>query len=96
MTDTGTTSSADPREQAIQRIKRKRMFQYQLLIFVVVNVLLWVLWAATDFGFPWPIFVTVGWGIGLGTQAWHIYGAGGRPITEAEIQNEMRKGESAA
>jgi hypothetical protein len=86
---------SDPREAAIQRIKRKRQFQYQVLIFVVINVFLWVLWAVNDFGFPWPIFVTVGWGIGLATQAWHIYGGGGRPITEADISREMQKGSDA-
>jgi hypothetical protein len=92
----GDDTPSGAHEAAIQRIKRKRQFQYQVLIYVVINVLLWVLWAAADFGFPWPIFVTVGWGIGLGAQAWHIYGGGGRPITEAEIQDEMRKGGGAA
>ena len=66
------------------------MFQQQLIVFVLVNVLLWVIWAATGAGFPWPIFVTVFWGIGIATQAWTIY-RGAAPITEAEIQREMGK-----
>ena len=42
-------------------------------------------------GFPWPIFVTVFWGIGMLGQAWTIY-RGEAPITDAEIQREMQKG----
>ena len=89
------TIPSDPRQAAIQRIKRKRQFQYQLLVFAVINVFLWILWAFTGAGFPWPIFVTVFWGLGLATQAWRVYGAGGRPISEDEIQREMGKGSDA-
>jgi hypothetical protein len=87
----GDTDPADARDAAIVRIRRKRQFQYQLMIFVVINVFLWILWAFTG-GFPWPIFVTLGWGLGIATQAWHIYGGPSRPITEAEIQREMGRG----
>ena len=45
-----------------------------------------MIWAATGFGFPWPAFVTVFWGIGIASQAWMIY-RGAAPITEAEIQD---------
>jgi ABC-type arginine/histidine transport system permease subunit len=83
-------ADADARKQAVKRIKQKRQFQMQLLVFAAVNVLLWVIWAASGFGFPWPIFVTVFWGFGLLTQGWMLY-RGARPITEAEIQREMGK-----
>jgi uncharacterized ion transporter superfamily protein YfcC len=82
--------SDDARAQAVKRIKRKRMFQQQLIVYVLINVLLWVIWAATGLGFPWPIFVTVFWGIGLASQGWMVY-KGSAPISEAEIQREMGK-----
>jgi uncharacterized ion transporter superfamily protein YfcC len=88
MSESGATD--DAREQAVQRIKRKRQFQQQLIVFVAINVLLWVIWAFTGFGFPWPIFVTVFWGMGIATQGWMLY-RGSKPITEAEIQREMGK-----
>ena len=93
MTDPGASDGA--RAEAVKRIKRKRMFQQQLIVYVLINVLLWVIWAATGFGFPWPIFVTVFWGLGIATQAWTIYRAA-KPITEAEIQREMGKGTGTA
>jgi hypothetical protein len=85
MTDAGT---GDARKEAVKQIKRKRLFQQQLLVFVIINVFLWIVWAVTGTGFPWPIFVTVGWGIGIALQAWTIYGVS-RPITEADIKREM-------
>jgi len=87
--------TGDTRDEAIKRIKRKRMFQQQLIVYVLINLLLWVIWAATGFGFPWPIFVTVFWGLGIATQAWAIY-RGSKPITETEIQREMGKGTDTA
>jgi uncharacterized ion transporter superfamily protein YfcC len=84
-------AESDAREQAVKRIKRKRQFQQQLVVYVVINVFLWVIWAVGGFGFPWPIFVTVGWGIGIVMQGWAIY-RGARPITEGEIEREMQKG----
>jgi hypothetical protein len=80
---------SDAREEAIKRIKAKRDFQLHLVVFVLVNALVWIIWAATGAGFPWPIFVTLGWGVGIVANWWTVYGAGGRPITEDEIRREM-------
>jgi 2TM domain len=85
--------SDDPREQALSRIKHKRRFQQQLVVYVLINVFLWAIWAIGGVDeFPWPIFVTLGWGIGIAVQAWQVYGGAGRPITEAEIEREMKRG----
>jgi 2TM domain len=91
MVDPGTN---DARAEAVTRIKRKRMFQQQLAGFVFVNVVLWVIWAVTGAGFPWPIFVTVFWGFAMAMQAWTIY-KGSKPITDEDIQREMGKGTEA-
>ena len=91
----GDPETSDARAEAVKRIKRKRMFQQQLIVYVIVNVALWVLWAVTGAGFPWPIFVTFFWGIGVATQGWMVY-RGPSTITEAEIQREMKKDPGAA
>ena len=74
------------REQAIQRLKKKRDFQTHALIYVAVNAFLVAIWAVTSAGFFWPIFPILGWGIGLVANAWDVYGR--KPISEEEIRRE--------
>jgi hypothetical protein len=86
------TTNTDARELAIHALRRKRAFQAQVVSYVVINAFLWGLWFFTkgdeNQGF-WPIWVTLGWGIGLAFSAWHAYGE--KPITEADIQREMQR-----
>ena len=76
------------REQAIERLKKKRDFRTHIVIYCIVNACLVGLWAITTGpdGFFWPIFPILGWGIGVGANAWDVYGR--KPITEDEIQRE--------
>jgi hypothetical protein len=79
------------RDQALARLKRKREFRNHVVVFVAVNVLLWLIWAfSDDRGFPWPAFVTVFWGIGTAMQGWSVYGRR-RPISDQEIEQEMQR-----
>jgi hypothetical protein len=90
------TDESEARQQAIKRIKDKRGFQQHLLTYLLVNAFLWVIWAVTGADFPWPIFITLGWGIGVVSNWWAVYGRGGRPITEDEIRREMGQGQDGA
>lgn len=84
------TDDSRLREQAAANLRRRRDFPLQLIPYVAVNVLVWAIWAFTDEGFPWPLFLTVFWGLGLLTQAWDVYGHR-RPITPSEIDDEVRR-----
>jgi hypothetical protein len=77
------------REQAIVRIKKKRDFATHLVVYLLVNAMLVVIWAVTGSHFFWPIFPILGWGIGLGANAWDVYGR--KPISEGEIQHEISR-----
>lgn len=80
------------RDLAIKRLKEKRDFTTHVVVYLVVNGFLWALWAITETdksGAPWPIWVTLGWGIGLALNAWTVYGR--RPLTEQEIEREMER-----
>lgn len=85
-----TTEAGDLRQEAIRRLKKRRDFEAHLLSFVLVNAVLWGIWAliaaASGAWFPWPVFATLGWGIGLVFHAWDVYGR--RPFTEEDIQRE--------
>ena len=54
---------------------------------MVVNAAVWVIWATTGSGYPWPAWITGLWAIGLVLNAWDVYVR--RPITEAEVQREL-------
>lgn len=75
------------RAAAIDRINTKRDFRSHAFVYVAVNVLLIIVWAASGAGYFWPIWVIGGWGIGLAVHGWQVYGE--KPISEAEILEEM-------
>ncbi len=82
--------SEDLREIAIKRLKKRGEFRSHLIVYLLVNAFLWAIWAVGDgSGFPWPLFVTGGWGVGLLLDAWETYGR--RPITEQDVEAEMRR-----
>ncbi len=82
------------RDEARAQLKRKREFRISIGVFLLVNALLWIIWLLSDErgdanGIPWPLWVTAFWGLGMAISAWNIYGQ--KPITEAELDEEMRK-----
>ncbi len=62
-----------------------------------MTAFLWALRAilspTSGWTFPWPIFPTLGWGIGVATNAWDVHGR--RDITAADVDREMRGCEGA-
>jgi len=52
-------------------------FKKHLTTYVLVNIFLWLLWYFTSDGhqntFAWPIFTTVGWGIGIVAHYFKTY-----------------------
>jgi hypothetical protein len=46
--------------------------------------------ARDDGGIPWPVFASLGWGIGLVVHGWTVYGVDDAR-REAEVQKEMRR-----
>lgn len=80
-------SDAELREQAIRQLKKRRDFKIHLLIYIMVNAFLTVIWFANSGAFYWPIFLIVGWGIGIVANAWDAYS--NDVPTEAQISRQM-------
>ncbi len=58
-----------------------------------VNVLVWAIWLFSTGGFPWPLFVTVFWGIGMAGHMldyYHKHG-GGAQKREERISEEVAR-----
>jgi hypothetical protein len=70
---------------------RKRVeFKRHLSTYFVVNAMLWLIWAFTGShvyhsGFPWPLWPSLGWGIGL---AFHYIGT---YIQSDSVEKEYEK-----
>jgi hypothetical protein len=76
------------REQAVVRLKKKRDFHAHVLVYTLFNAFFVGIWFFTGSeGFFWPIFLILGWGIGLILNGWDVYR---RPdFTEAQIRREI-------
>jgi 2TM domain len=81
----------DPEDRALWEIAKKRAsFKGHLLSYIVVNGFLWLMWAfmrPENAGRPWPIWPTLGWGIGL---VMHFLSAYIFP-RENSVENEFQK-----
>lgn len=58
--------------QARDYVKKLRRFYTDVLIYAAVNVGLILIWAISGGGYFWPIWVIIGWGIGLGVHAFSL------------------------
>ena len=53
-------------DKQLRQLARKRIeFRSHLVVYLVMNSVLWTIWYFTGGHYPWPIWPTAGWGIGL-------------------------------
>lgn len=56
-------------EKMWKKAKERVSFKKHLTTYVLVNIFIWIIWYLTTNGrlhiFAWPIFTTLGWGIGI-------------------------------
>jgi hypothetical protein len=62
------------RERVLKRMKKRQGFYEHLAWYVGMNLIFWVIWMASGgWGFPWPLVITLAWGIGLVSDAVETY-----------------------
>ena len=89
--------SRDPKLWRIAKARAK--FKSHAVTYLLVNAFLWGVWYLTghdtDSGpFPWPVWPTVFWGIGLTIQGMTTYGLVGRTNwSEREYERLVRQRE---
>ena len=88
----GTTPEA-ARDQALRSLKKRRDLKTHAVVYVLVNAVIWGIWTVIGLSShtwaPWPVFVTLGWGILLVLSAWDVYGR--KPVTEDELKHEIER-----
>ena len=80
-------------DDKLWRIAKKRAgFKKSLYGYLVINAFLWAIWWFTAGRFtglthyPWPIWVMLGWGVGLGFQYFEAYYGSKEDLAEQEYQ----------
>ena len=85
------------KDEKLWKIARRRAeFKKHLLTYAVVNIFLWGIWLVnsiinTHFGYMWPIWVTIGWGIGVTFNYIGAYTGFKDSMAEKEYQKLINK-----
>jgi hypothetical protein len=86
-------TDAGLRDLALRSLKRKRDFFAHLVSFLAVNAMLWGVWLVIALSagawFPWPVFPTLGWGVGLAIHAYNTFALTTLDFTAEQVQAEM-------
>ena len=86
-------SEADIRRKVNKKYDERSGLMQHAISYVMTNVVLWAIWLLTGAPFPWPLFVTFFWGIGMLSHYVNYdskYGRGARK-REAEIEAEVER-----
>lgn len=87
------TTDRDPHLWRVAKDRAK--FKSHLFTYLVVNALLWVIWAFTgreSEPLPWPVWVSVFWGFGVLMNGLGVYGGLGKAqLSEREYEKLVRQ-----
>jgi fatty acid desaturase len=83
----------EDRKAARKRLEDKRKFRSDVFAYVVVNAFLVLVWALGERGDFWPGWVMAGWGVLLLLDYYRVFLR--EPITEADVEQEVRRGRPA-
>jgi hypothetical protein len=75
--------------------KKRASFKKSLSVYIIVNIFLWALWYFTDGEsyswsvrrWPWPLWTSLGWGVGIALQYVGAYIA----PKSISVENEYQK-----
>ncbi len=97
MDNQNINNSTQNRDDKLWKLAKKRAeFKKHLITYLIINVFLWGMWLFSslrhgDFSFPWPAFVSLGWGIGLGFNYIGAYTGFKDSMTQKEYEKLISK-----
>lgn len=76
--------------------KKRASFQKHLVTYLIVNGFLWALWwmGKGDQGHVWPLWPSLGWGIGLAFNYFDAYQGDKSSLAEREYEKLERERKS--
>ncbi len=90
-------NSTQQKDEKLWKLAKKRAeFKRSLAVYLVINALLWGVWFFTsgkhgDYSFPWPVFVSLGWGVGMAFSYIGAYTGYKESLTEKEYNKLINK-----
>lgn len=75
------------KENIRKKAEARVAFKIHLLVYVALNAFLWIVYALTWTGYPWPLWTMLALTIGLGVHYYVAYRSGGF----LSVENEMNK-----
>ncbi len=85
------------KDERLWRIATKRAaFRKSLYSYLIINAFLWAIWWVTTgritgrHGYPWPVWVMLGWGIGIAFQYFNAYNGDKHDMTQEEYEKLKR------
>lgn len=94
-----TENAPASKDETLWNIAKKRAkFKQSFIIYLLVNTFLWAIWYLSvynytlkGFGFPWPMYATLGWGLGIAIQYADAYVFPKSNSTEREYEKLKSK-----
>ena len=90
------------KDEKLWRIARRRAdFRRHLYGYIVVNTFLWAVWWFTTgkitgmTGYPWPVWVMLGWGLSLGFQYYKAYQGDRAEMADKEYERLKKQEEKS-
>ncbi len=83
----------DIRRKLEEKYEERLGLIVHLVAYLIVNLMLWAIYLLGAGAFPWPLFVTGGWGIGLISHflSYHNEHGAGAEKREAAIEAEVER-----
>lgn len=84
---------SDIRRKLEEKYEERLGLIVHLVAYLIVNLMLWAIYLLGAGAFPWPLFVTGGWGIGLISHflSYHNEHGAGAEKREAAIEAEVER-----
>ncbi|MFB9863118.1 2TM domain-containing protein [Rufibacter immobilis] len=86
------------KDKFLWKMAKKRVaFRRHLFTYLVINLLVWAVWfftqgqSNTTGGLPWPVWMTLGWGVALAFSYYDAYHGAQDHAVEREYEKLSRK-----
>ncbi len=85
------TSEADLRRRVKERVQARIALGIHIALYVLVNLGLIAIWAASGAHYPWFMWPVFGWGVGIVAHVITYFYGPGSPGEDRAVARELRR-----